>query len=160
MAPARLVAWLIFGPGTRSLKLPVFRAVQRATLAISGALCALLLGATIFTLVLRAHATDDWISDFLRGLGSGGSTALAVVLLVLVLSAFVLDAFEITFAIVPVVMPPLLILVPDATWVAVLTLLVLQISFLLPPVGYAVLMASSRMQRMLAPACDRKRYRP
>jgi len=58
VVPARLVAWLIFGLGTRSLKLPVFRAVLRATLAISGALCALLLAATMFTLVLRAYATD------------------------------------------------------------------------------------------------------
>jgi hypothetical protein len=37
--------------------------------------------------------------------------------------------------------------VPDATWVAVLTLLILQTSFLLPPFGYAVLMV--RQSRLL-----------
>ena len=39
------------------------------------------------------------------------------------LSAFVLDAFEIIFVIVPIVIPPLLIRAPDAVWVAVLVLL-------------------------------------
>jgi TRAP-type mannitol/chloroaromatic compound transport system permease large subunit len=34
---------------------------------------------------------------------------------------------------------------PDAVWVAVLTLLALQSSFLLPPLGYAVMMARARM---------------
>ena len=137
---------LIFGLGRRSLTLPVFRTVLRESLAISGALFAWLLAATVFTLVLRAFETDRWMNDFLHGLG-GGSTALVVVMRILALSAFVLDAFEITFAIIPVVMPPLLMLVPDAIWVAVLTLLALQVRFLLPPFGYAVVMAASRMGR-------------
>ena len=56
------------------------------------------------------------------------------------LCAFVLDAFEIIFVIVPIVIPPLLIRVADARWVAVLVLLTLQSSFLLPPFGYALMM--------------------
>jgi TRAP-type mannitol/chloroaromatic compound transport system permease large subunit len=42
--------------------------------------------------------------------------------------------------IVPIVIPPLLIRVADARWVAVLVLLTLQSSFLLPPFGYALMM--------------------
>ena len=56
------------------------------------------------------------------------------------LCAFVLDAFEIVFVIVPIVIPPLLIRVADARWVSVLVLLTLQSSFLLPPFGYALMM--------------------
>ena len=41
----------------------------------------------------------------------------------------------------PLVMPPLLTRVDDPVWVAVLALLALQSSFLLPPLGYAVMMA-------------------
>ena len=51
-----------------------------------------------------------------------------------------LDAFEIIFVIVPIVIPPLLVRVADARWVAVLVLLTLQSSFLLPPFGYALMM--------------------
>ena len=144
------LALFLFGLITRSLTGPVFKAILHDTLAITGALFALLVAATGYTLVLRAFEADVWMNDFLRGLSGGGSTALIVVLLILALSAFILDAFEITFVIIPVVMPPLLMLVPDATWVAVLTLLVLQSSFLLPPFGYAVLMANSVLKRKLS----------
>ena len=63
-----------------------------------------------------------------------------VVLAVVGLCAFVLDAFEIIFVIVPILIPPLLVRVADARWVSVLLLLTLQSSFLLPPFGYALMM--------------------
>jgi TRAP-type mannitol/chloroaromatic compound transport system permease large subunit len=148
---------VFFGLVTRTLTRPLCKVILSDTMAITGALFALLVAASTYTLVLRAFETDLWISDFLHGLSGGGSIALGVVLLILVVSAFVLDAFEIMFVIIPIVMPPLLMLVPDVTWVAVLTLLVLQMSFLLPPFGYAILMASSILhkelkQRVLAAA--------
>jgi TRAP-type mannitol/chloroaromatic compound transport system permease large subunit len=62
------------------------------------------------------------------------------------LSAFVLDAFEIIFVIVPIVIPPLLIRVADARWVSVLVLLTLQTSFLLPPFGYALMMVRGTLK--------------
>ena len=58
-----------------------------------------------------------------------------------------LDAFEIVFLVVPLVMPPVLAVVDDPAWVAALTLLVLQAGFLLPPFGYAVVMARSMIAR-------------
>lgn len=141
---------LLFGLITRTLTRAVFKAILHDTLAITGSLFALLTGATVYTLVLRAFETDLWIQNFLSGLTGGAPAALTVVLMVLALSAFILDAFEIIFVIVPVVIPPLLMVVPNATWVAVLILLVLQASFLLPPFGYAVLMASSVLRRNLS----------
>lgn len=63
--------------------------------------------------------------------------------MVFALSAFVLDAFEIVFVIVPIVMPPVLTRAPDVVWISVLALLALQASFLVPPTGYAVMMARS-----------------
>ena len=56
-----------------------------------------------------------------------------------------LDAFEIVFVIVPIVMPPILTRAPDAVWISVLALLALQASFLVPPTGYAVMMARSAL---------------
>ena len=64
---------------------------------------------------------------------------------VLLLCAFVLDAFEMIFVVIPILIPPLLIRIPDATWIAVITLLILQTSFLLPPFGYAVMMIGNRL---------------
>ena len=61
-----------------------------------------------------------------------------------------LDAFEIVFVIVPIVMPPVLTRAPDAIWISVLALLALQASFLVPPTGYAVMMARSQMRQKTA----------
>ena len=140
------VALVAYGLATRSLTMPVLRKVLRDTMAVSGALFALLVGATVFTLILRAYGTDRWVAAALVALPGGPAATLAVVLASLALCALVLDAFEMIFVVIPIVMPPLLTQAPDATWVAVLTLLILQVSFLTPPFGYAVLMVQNNMR--------------
>jgi TRAP-type mannitol/chloroaromatic compound transport system permease large subunit len=118
----------------------VLNEVLRDAIAITGALFALLIAATTFTLVLRFLGTDRLVNNLVGGIPGGDIPAVAVVLAVIGLCAFVLDAFEIIFVIVPIVIPPLLIRVADARWVAVLVLLTLQSSFLLPPFGYALML--------------------
>jgi tripartite ATP-independent transporter DctM subunit len=118
----------------------VLREVLHDAIAITGALFALLIAATTFTLVLRLLGTDKLVNNLVGSIPGGDILAVAVVLGVIGLCAFVLDAFEIIFVIVPIVIPPLLIRVADARWVAVLVLLTLQSSFLLPPFGYALMM--------------------
>jgi tripartite ATP-independent transporter DctM subunit len=140
------VALLLYGLATRTLGFAALKEVLQETMAVTGALFALLVAATVFTLILRAFETDRWLAAFLTALPGGVYGPLLVVLGMLALCAFVLDAFEMIFAVIPVVMPPLLMRVPDATWVAVLTLLILQASFLVPPFGYAVLMIRGRLQ--------------
>jgi tripartite ATP-independent transporter DctM subunit len=135
---------------TGALKFSVLKEVLRDTMVVTGALFALLVGATVFTLIVRAFGTDRWVTSLFAGSTTGGMYGpLVAVMLTLALCAFVLDAFEMTFVVIPVLMPPLLMRVPDATWVAVLTLLILQTSFLIPPFGYAVLMLRNRLGRSL-----------
>jgi tripartite ATP-independent transporter DctM subunit len=136
-----------FGLATRRLGRDALWGVLEDTMSVTGTLFALLIGATVFTLVLRLFETDRWIAALLNGLHGGPWAALALVLAILGLAAFVLDAFELIFVVIPVVMPPLLAQVPDAVWVAVLALLVLQASFLLPPFGYAFMMVRNRSAR-------------
>jgi tripartite ATP-independent transporter DctM subunit len=141
------VVLALYGVATGALRGAVLADILRDTMAITGALFALLVGATIFTLVVRAFGTDRWVAAMLTGMGADGRVALAAVMLLLGLCAFVLDAFEMIFVVIPIVVPPLLVRVPDATWVAVLTLLILQASFLVPPIGYAVLMVRHQLER-------------
>jgi TRAP-type mannitol/chloroaromatic compound transport system permease large subunit len=144
------VALLGFTIVGRKLSAGMFKEVLRDTLSVTGALFALLVGATVFTLIVRAFGTDRWVAALLApGTGSGTYGPLLTVLVILGMCAFVLDAFEMTFVVVPVLMPPLLVRVPDATWVAVLTLMILQTSFLIPPFGYAVLMLRNRLAYQL-----------
>jgi len=115
-------------------------AVLHDAMAMTGALFSLLLAATTFTLVLRLLGTDALVNNIVAAIPGGDVPATVAVLAVIGLCAFVLDAFEIIFVIVPIVIPPLLVRVADARWVSVLVLLTLQSSFLLPPFGYALMM--------------------
>jgi TRAP-type mannitol/chloroaromatic compound transport system permease large subunit len=135
-------AFALFTGGLISghLRGPVLRELLRDSIAITGALFSLLIAATTFTLVLRLLGTDGLVNNLVAAIPGGDIPAVAVVLGVIGLCAFVLDAFEIIFVIIPIVVPPLLIRVADARWVAVLVLLTLQSSFLLPPFGYALMM--------------------
>ena len=126
---------------SRSLRLAQWQAVLQDTLALSGALIALLVGASTFSLVFRAFGTDQWLA-LVMGALPGGNFAVALLLLLLVaLCAWVLDAFEMVFVIVPILAPLLIARLGDAQQAAVLLLLVLQLGFLIPPMGYAVTMA-------------------
>ena len=110
-------------------------------LAQTGALFALLVAATTLSLLLRALGTDRLVAELMSGLQGQPRLALGLVLGTMLLAACVLDAFELVFLVVPIVMPPLLSQVEDAAWVGASTLLALQAGFLLPPFGFALVLA-------------------
>ncbi len=145
---AALGAFVLFTGGlvTGRLRGGVLRDVLAQAMATTGALFALLIAATTLTLMLRILGTDKLVADWVTALPGNELTVVAVVLFAIGLCAFVLDAFEIIFVIVPIVVPPLLIRVADARWVAVLLLLTLQTSFLLPPFGYALMMVRGTLR--------------
>ena len=134
------VALLLWGALSRQLTRRRLAEVLSDAMTITGVLFALLLAATTFSLLLRLLGTDRLVADVMSRV-SNPLQAVAVVLGVLLLCAFVLDAFELTFLVVPIVMPPLLSRVADAAWVSALVLLVLQLGFLLPPFGYSLVLA-------------------
>ncbi|MBG9387095.1 TRAP transporter large permease subunit [Caenimonas aquaedulcis] len=129
---------------TRALDRAQWESVLRDTLALSGALFALLVGATTFSLVFRVFGTDKLLAQWVLASPLPAPATAAAVLLLVALCAWVLDAFEMIFVIIPIVAPLLIVQLGDAQQVAVLLLLVLQLSFLVPPMGYAVLMARTR----------------
>jgi tripartite ATP-independent transporter DctM subunit len=138
-----LVAGLVSG----RLPLPVLNEVLRDVLTLTGALFFLLVAATTLTLVLRILGTDQLVAAWIAAIPGGTLSATLIVLAGIGLSALVLDAFEIIFVVVPIVVPPLLIRVADARWIAVLVLLALQASFLNPLIGYAVMMTRTVLKQ-------------
>lgn len=141
------VGLLCAGLASRQLDGARLKMVLDDTIAMTGALMALLIAATSFTLVFRVLGSDRLVAAWMEAVPGGEIGILAAGLGIIFAAAFVLDAFEIIFVLVPIVLPPVLMRVEDATWVAVLTLLVLQASFLLPPLGYAVTMTQATSSR-------------
>jgi tripartite ATP-independent transporter DctM subunit len=131
---------LVAGMLTRRIEQRDLGRMLTETLATTGTLFAPLLAATTFTLALRLLGTDKLIEGWINAFPGGDVAVCAAVLAAIFVAAFVLDAFEIIFVAVPILIPPLLIRIPDAAWVSTLVLLTLQASFLLPPMGYALMM--------------------
>jgi tripartite ATP-independent transporter DctM subunit len=148
---AAMGAFVLFSAGivTGRLRGQGLRDLLHETLAITGALFGLLVAATTLTLVFRAFGTDILLDQWIVALPGGELAVTLVVLGAIGLCAFVLDAFEIIFVLVPILIPPLLVRVPDAVWVSTLVLLTLQASFLLPPFGYALMMARTALRESL-----------
>ena len=142
-AAAGGILLLAYAAGSGQLKRGVMRHVLTDAMPLTGLPMALLVAATTFSLVLHAFAIDALIARGLDSLAGRPTVLLACVLIGLIACSFVLDAFEMVFLVIPLVMPPVLVAVPDPAWVATLALLVLQMGFLLPPFGYAVLMSRS-----------------
>jgi len=140
---------LLAGFVSGRLPLPVLNEILREALALTGALFFLLVGATSLTLVLRILGTDQLVAGWIAAIPGGTLSATLIVLAGIALSALVLDAFEIIFVVVPIVVPPLLIRVADARWVAVLVLLALQASFINPLIGYAVMMTRTVLKQAI-----------
>jgi len=140
-----LLAGLVSG----RLPIPILNEVLREALALTGALFFLLVAATTLTLVLRILGTDQLVAGWIAAIPGGSLSATLIVLAGIGLSALVLDAFEIIFVVVPIVIPPLLIRVADARWVAVLVLLALQASFINPLIGYAVMMTRTVLKQAI-----------
>ncbi|SEB21884.1 TRAP transporter large permease subunit [Variovorax sp. YR216] len=132
---------LCWGVLSRRLTGALLRTVLDEAMSLTGALFALLVAATSFSLLLRLLGTDRLAVQLMQSLQGHPVVATLTVLGVLLACAFVLDAFELIFLVVPIVMPPLLAQVDDAAWVSTLALFALQAGFLLPPFGYAVVLA-------------------
>lgn len=133
---------------SRTLNRTQWREMLQSTLEISGALFAILLAATTFSLVLRSWGSDTWTAQALSQLGATPLITAILILLIMAVCAWVLDAFEMIFVVIPIVAPLLIAQLGDAQQAAVLLLLVLQTSFLLPPLGYAVIMVKPVAQSL------------
>ena len=114
------------------------REVSRATAEISAMVFMILIGASIFSLVFRGFGGEEMIHNLFQQLPGGAFSATLLVMLVIFLLGFILDFIEITFVVVPIVGPVLLMMGIDPIWLGVMIALNLQTSFLTPPFGFAL----------------------
>lgn len=116
----------------------VLTQVVRDTGRITSMVFAILIGATLFTLVFRGFGGDDLVHETLSSLPGGKFGAILAVMVVMFLLGFFLDVLEIMFVVIPVVAPTLLLMGMDPIWLGVIMAINLQTSFLTPPFGFAL----------------------
>ncbi|HEY9030425.1 MAG TPA: TRAP transporter large permease subunit [Kangiella sp.] len=122
----------------RKLTLARLLDVMRSTVKTTSMVFLILIGASIFSLVFRMYGGDELIRHFFTDLPGGLFTALLIIMLVMFLLGFILDFIEITFVVVPIVGPVLLMMGADPIWLGILIAINLQTSFLTPPFGFAL----------------------
>ena len=116
----------------------VLAEVSRSTMEITAMVFVILIGASIFSLVFRGLGGDDLVHEILANLPGGKWGALLVVMLVMFFLGFILDFIEISFVVVPIVAPVLLMMDINPVWLGVMMAMNLQTSFLTPPFGFAL----------------------
>lgn len=132
------VGAMLLAAGQRQLNLATLREVVRQTAMVTSMVFLIFIGAAIFSLVFRGFHGDELVTEFLTGLPGGTVSAVALVMLVMFLLGFILDFIEITFVVVPIVGPVLLMMGLDPVWLGVMIAINLQTSFLTPPFGFSL----------------------
>ena len=112
--------------------------VMQSTTRVTSMVFLILIGASLFSLIFRGFEGDEMITTLLSDLPGGTFGALLIVMLVMFALGFVLDFIEITFVIVPIVGPVLLMMDINPIWLGIMIALNLQTSFLTPPFGFAL----------------------
>ncbi|MEQ8345290.1 MAG: TRAP transporter large permease subunit [Sneathiellaceae bacterium] len=113
-------------------------AVMRATTRVTAMVFAIVIGAQLFSLVFRGIGGEELVHEFLTSLPGGTFGAVLVVMLIMFLLGFFLDFIEITFVVIPIVAPILLMMDLNPIWLGIMIAVNLQTSFLTPPFGFAL----------------------
>ncbi|MFK8042656.1 TRAP transporter large permease subunit [Congregibacter sp.] len=112
--------------------------IVTSTLETTAMVFMILIGAAVFSLVFRGFGGEELIQAFFADLPGGVFSATLLVMLVIFALGFVLDFIEITFVVVPIVGPILLLMGVDPIWLGIMIAINLQTSFLTPPFGFAL----------------------
>ncbi len=144
-ALAAMLLTVLYG----KFNVPMLRDSLRGTFNTMGYIFAIIAGATVFAFVVRALGGDEIIEAALHGLPFGDLGLILFVLFCVFLLGFFLDWIEITFIILPLVVPVIramdieidgfgVVDEPVLVWFTILVAVTLQTSYLTPPVGYAL----------------------
>ena len=133
----------------RRLSVAAVKEVTIATFNTIAYIFTIIIGASCFALVLRGLGGDEVIEKLLTAVPFGSTGIILFILFCVFLLGFFLDWIEITLIILPLIAPTVsqLGLVvegygvvgnPEMVWFVILIAVVLQTSFLTPPVGFAL----------------------
>ena len=122
----------------RRLTWALVRQAMDSTMRITAMVIFILIGSTVFGLVVRGVDGDLWIERQLTSLPGGVTGFLVFVNLFVCVLAFFLDFFEIAFIVIPLLAPVAQKLGIDLVWFGVLLGANMQTSFMHPPFGFAL----------------------
>ena len=133
-----VIAWGVLVSILRTRETKILSDVMGSTTQITSMVFLILIGAALFSLVFRGLGGDETVRHLLEQIPGGKVGALVAVMLVMFVLGFFLDFIEITFVVVPIVAPALMMMGINPVWLGVMMAINLQTSFLTPPFGFAL----------------------
>ena len=120
------------------LKFSVIRESLYQTTRTTGFIFAIIVGASVFSIVLRGLGGDEVIESTIMGLPFSPNGKVLFILTIVFFLGFFLDWIEISLIILPLVANPIVNMGYNLTWFLILFAVCLQTSFLTPPVGFSL----------------------
>jgi len=129
---------LILALLNKTLSREMLRYALFETMKLSGMIFMILIGATAFSLVFNELGGTDIILEFFSEDIGDVWVFIGVAMLAIFILGFFIDFIEISFIIVPILVPVMEAFGIDPIWFAVLIAMNLQASFLTPPFGLSL----------------------
>ncbi len=115
-----------------------FQSALGDTIKISGMVFGIVIAASMLALVFRGFGGDRMVEHLMGDMPGGEWGALLLIMLLVFILGFILEAIEIIYIVVPLLGPAILGTDISPVWFAVLLAMNLQTSFLTPPFGFAL----------------------
>ncbi|MDD2357298.1 MAG: TRAP transporter large permease subunit [Thiovulaceae bacterium] len=133
-----VIGALLLSLVNKTFNMQMVKYASLETVKLTGMIFMILFGATAFSLVFNELGGTELILDFFSNDIGNVWVFIGVSMLAIFVLGFFIDFIEISFIIVPILVPVMHAFGIDPVWFAVLIALNLQASFLTPPFGLAL----------------------
>ena len=122
----------------RSFTFETLKYASMETVKMTSMIFMILIGATAFSLVFNESGGADLVLEFFEDDIADQWTFIFIAMAVIFILGFFVDFLEISFIVIPILMPIVNSFGIDPIWFAILVAMNLQASFLTPPFGFAL----------------------
>ncbi|MCP5365979.1 MAG: TRAP transporter large permease subunit [Hyphomicrobiales bacterium] len=122
----------------RSLTLGVVRAALRETVWLSSMILLIVVGGKVFSAVFHLQGGNAQIADLVAAIDPGPAGAVALMLTLVFFAGFVFDWVSVVLIALPIFLPILTAYDVDSIWFATLMIIVIQTSYLTPPMAPSI----------------------
>ncbi len=122
----------------KKLNLKIIMGSLQETVKITAMVFAILIGATAFSMVFVYSGADYIVEEFLTNLPGEKWAFLILSMLSIMVLGFFIDFIEISYIVVPILLPIADAIGINPLWFAILIAMNLQTSFLTPPFGFSL----------------------
>ncbi|NQU65442.1 MAG: TRAP transporter large permease subunit [SAR324 cluster bacterium] len=133
-----IILYLIYSYQEKNYDFQTIKNTLYQSTRTTGFIFGILVGASVFSIVLRGVGGDEVIEAAIEALPFGPNGKVIFILFIVFIFGFFLDWLEITLIILPLVANPVVNMGFNLTWFLILFAVCLQTSFLTPPVGFSL----------------------